>query len=148
MAWSDDIVGLNLRIARQERYIDSIEGTKSMLLGPRGENADPDNASHTDGCDPDDTAAAAQRWTGTGGHDAYMAWWRSQNPSVDASESNTLLKALYDSWKDWSDNGSDYGAQAGMATALAGHKTNRDALVAKRDALQSKIDNSDLDGPQ
>ena len=32
MAWSDDIALLNLRIARQERYRDWIEGTNSNVF--------------------------------------------------------------------------------------------------------------------
>ena len=70
MAWSDDIALLNLRIARQERYRDWIEGTNSNVFGPRGVDADWSNPAHTDGCDPNDSDAAAHRWTGTGGGDA------------------------------------------------------------------------------
>lgn len=148
MAWSDDIIQLNLRIARQQRFIDSIEGVNSMTLGPRGQNADPENPAHTDGCDPDDSAAAAQRWTGTGGNDAYFAWWRSQNPSVDASESNALLKAIYVEWKNWSDGGENFRAMAGIESQLTLHKATKAELIAKRDSYQAKIDSGALDGPQ
>ena len=140
MAWSDDIALLNLRIARQERYRDWIEGTNSNVFGPRGENADWSNPAHTDGCDPDDASHAAHRWTGTGGANAYFAWWRSQYP--DADENSTGVEGgVYDAWKHWSDNGSDITTETGYAEKLAAHKQNIVDLTAKRDLLQSNIDN-------
>ena len=44
MAWADDIALLNLRIARQQRYVDWLEGVNSNVFGPRGENADWSNS--------------------------------------------------------------------------------------------------------
>ena len=146
MAWSDDIAGLNLRIARQQRYIDFIEGTNSNVFGPRGVNADPNNPAHTDGCDPDDSEAATHRWTGTGGADAYFAWWRSQNGSVDENESNALTLGIYEQWKIWNDGGQNWRAMTGIEADLTSHKANLEALTAKRTLIQAKIDNGDLDG--
>ena len=140
MAWADDIALLNLRIARQQRFVDWLEGVNSSVHGPRGANADWANASHTDGCDPDDAVAAAHRWTGTGGADAYFAWWRTQYP--DADENSTGVEGgVYDAWKHWSDNGSDITTETGYAEKLAAHKQNITDLTTKRDLLQSNIDN-------
>ena len=146
MAWSDDIALLNLRIARQERYRDWIEGTNSNVFGPRGVDADWSNPAHTDGCDPNDSDAAAHRWTGTGGGDAYFAWWRSQYPSADENSTGIEL-AVYDEWKAWSDAGSNVRAQTGMEAALTAHKQNITDLTAKKNLLQSKIDSGASDGP-
>lgn len=150
MAWSDDIALLNLRIARQERYRDWIEGTNSNVFGPRGENADWSNPAHTDGCDPDDTTGASNhRWTGTGGGDAYFAWWRSQYPSVDENETDALTLGVYEQWKNWNDNLSqDIANEADYTTTLNSHKTTITELQSKKAILQAKIDNGDLDGPQ
>ena len=146
MAWSDDIALLNLRIARQERYRDWIEGTNSNVFGPRWVDADWSNPAHTDGCDPNDSDAAAHRWTGTGGGDAYFAWWRSQYPSADENSTGIEL-AVYDEWKAWSDAGSNVRAQTGMEAALTSHKQNITDLTAKKNLLQSKIDSGASDGP-
>ena len=149
MAWSDDIALLNLRIARQERYRDWIEGTNSNVFGPRGVDADWSNPAHTDGCDPNDSDAAAHRWTGTGGGDAYFAWWRSQYPSVDENETDPIALAIYELWKDWNDNLSqDIANQVDYTTTLNSHKTTITELQSKKAILQAKIDNGDLDGPQ
>ncbi len=140
-AWADQIVALNLRIARQKRYIDFIEGEEANVFGPRGEAADPDNPEHIDGCDPNDTTGAVNhRWTGVGGADAYFAWWRSQYPTVDENETDPLTRGVYEVWKDWYDKGSNYRAQEGMEAALTAHKQNLSDLTAKRDLIQSKID--------
>tara|TARA_Y100000004_G_scaffold52676_1_gene58440 strand:- start:5001 stop:5453 length:453 start_codon:yes stop_codon:yes gene_type:complete len=148
MEWSDNIALLNLRIARQERYRDWIEGINSNVFGPRGEAADWSNPAHTDGCDPNDTTGASNhRWTGTGGGDAYFAWWRSQYPTVDENETDPVTLGVYEAWKDWSDNGSNVRAQTGMEAALTAHKQNIADLTAKRDLLQSKIDSGASDGP-
>ncbi len=149
MAWSDDIQALDLRIARQQRYIDAIEGVNSCELGPRGVNADPDNPLHINGCDPDDDLAKAHRNTMTGGADAYFAWWRSGiGASVDVSESNTMIKGIYDLWKEWDEQGQDYGAMAGMATLLSQAKVFKQAFEDKKATYQNKIDTGALDGPQ
>ena len=139
-AWADQIAAIDLKIARQQRYVDFIEGTNSNVFGPRGANADPDNAAHTDGCDPADSAAAAQRWTGMGGSDAYFALWRSQYPSVDENETDPLTLAVYEGWKAWSDAGSNYRAQTGMEAALTTHKQNITDLNTKKSLIQGKID--------
>ena len=148
MAWSDDIALLNLRIARQERYRDWIEGTNSNVFGPRGENADWSNPAHTNGCDPDDTTGASNhRWTGTGGGDAYFAWWRSQYPTVDENETDPVTLGVYENWKEWNDSLSqDIANQADYTTNLDSHKATITALQNKKAALQAKIDNGDLDG--
>ena len=139
-AWADQIAAIDLKIARQKRYVDFIEGTDRNLCGRRGTDADPDNPAHTDGCDPADSAAAAHRWTGTGGADAYFAWWRSQYPSVDENETDPLTLGVYEAWKDWSDKGSNYRAQTGMEAALTAHKQNITDLTAKKNLIQGKID--------
>ena len=146
MAWSDDIALLNLIIALQERYRDWIEGTNSNVFGPRGVDADWSNPAHTDGCDPNDSDAAAHRWTGTGGGDVYFAWWRIQYPSADENSTGIEL-AVYDEWKAWSDAGSNVRAQTGMEAALTSHKQNITDLTAKKNLLQSKIDSGASDGP-
>ena len=150
MAWADDIALLDLRIARQQRYVDWLEGVNSNVFGPRGENADWSNPAHTDGCDPDDTMGAVnQRWTGTGGANAYFAWWRSQYPSVDENETDPIALAIYELWKDWNDNLSqDIANQVDYTTTLNSHKTTITELQSKKAILQAKIDNGDLDGPQ
>ena len=141
MAWADDIILLNLRIARQQRYVDWLEGVNSNVFGPRGANADPMNPAHTDGCDPDDSTSAAHRWTGTGGANAYFAWWRSQYPSADENTAG-IEGAVYDAWKHWNDTLSqDIANETGYADTLAGHKTTITNLTTKRDLLQSNIDN-------
>lgn len=150
MAWADDIALLDLRIARQQRYVDWLEGVNSNVFGPRGENADWSNPAHTDGCDPDDTTGASNhRWTGTGGANAYFAWWRSQYPSVDESESDPVTLAVYEEWKNWNNNLSqDIVNQVDYTTTLNSHKTTITELQSKKATLQAKIDNGDLDGPQ
>lgn len=150
MAWADDIALLDLRIARQQRYVDWLEGVNSNVFGPRGENADWSNPAHTDGCDPDDTTGASNhRWTGTGGANAYFAWWRSQYPSVDENETDPIALAIYELWKDWNDNLSqDIANQVDYTTTLNSHKTTITELQSKKAILQAKIDNGDLDGPQ
>ena len=150
MAWADDIALLDLRIARQQRYVDWLEGVNSNVFGPRGENADWSNPAHTDGCDPDDTTGASNhRWTGTGGANAYFAWWRSQYPSVDENETDPIALAIYELWKDWNDNLSqDIANQVDYTTTLNSHKTTITELQSKRASIQAKIDNGDLDGPQ
>lgn len=148
MAWADDIALLDLRIARQQRYVDWLEGVNSNVFGPRGENADWSNPAHTDGCDPDDTTGASNhRWTGTGGANAYFAWWRSQYPSVDENETDPIALAIYELWKDWNDNLSqDIANQVDYTTTLNSHKTTVTELQTKKATLQAKIDNGDLDG--
>jgi len=148
MAWSDDIALLDLKIARQQRYVDWLEGVNSNVFGPRGENADWSNPSHTDGCNPDDTTGASNhRWTGTGGANAYFAWWRSQYPSVDENETDAVTLAVYENWKEWNDSLSqDIANQADYTTNLNSHKATITALQNKKAALQAKIDNGDLDG--
>ena len=150
MAWADDIALLDLRIARQQRYVDWLEGVNSNVFGPRGENADWSNPAHTDGCDPDDTMGAVNhRWTGTGGANAYFAWWRSQYPSVDENETDPIALAIYELWKDWNNNLSqDIVNQVDYTTTLNNHKTTITELQSKKAILQAKIDNGDLDGPQ
>ena len=150
MAWADDIALLDLRIARQQRYVDWLEGVNSNVFGPRGENADWSNPAHTDGCDPAATTGASNhRWTGTGGANAYFAWWRSQYPSVDENETDPIALAIYELWKDWNDNLSqDIANQVDYTTTLNSHKTTITELQSKKAILQAKIDNGDLDGPQ
>ena len=150
MAWADDIALLDLRIARQQRYVDWLEGVNSNVFGPRGENADWSNPAHTDGCDPDDTTGASNhRWTGTGGANAYFAWWRSQYPSVDENETDPIALAIYELWKDWNNNLSqDIVNQVDYTTTLNNHKTTITELQSKKAIIQAKIDNGDLDGPQ
>ena len=150
MAWADDIALLDLRIARQQRYVDWLEGVNSNVFGPRGENADWSNPAHTDGCDPDDTTGASNhRWTGTGGANAYFTWWRSQYPSVDENETDPIALAIYELWKDWNNNLSqDIANQVDYTTTLNSHKTTITELQSKKAILQAKIDNGDLDGPQ
>ena len=148
MAWSDDIALLDLKIARQQRWVDWYEGVNSNVFGPRGENADWSNPSHTDGCNPDDTTGASNhRWTGTGGANAYFAWWRSQYPSVDENETDALTLGVYEQWKNWNDNLSqDIANEADYTTTLNSHKTTVTELQTKKATLQAKIDNGDLDG--
>ena len=147
MAWSDDIALLNLRIAKEQRLIDWFEGTNENLFGPRGENADPYNPAHTDGCDPNDTTgASAHRWRGTGGANAYYAWWRTEFPDAD-STSTGVEGAMYGLWNHWNTTLSgDIANETGYATTLATHKASKAAFITKRDALQAKIDNGDPDG--
>ena len=148
MAWSDDIALLDLKIARQQRYVDWLEGVNSNVFGPRGENADWSNPSHTDGCNPDDTTGASNhRWTGTGGANAYFAWWRSQYPTVDENETDPVTLGVYENWKEWNDSLSqDIANQADYTTTLNEHKATITAFQNKKAALQAKIDNGDLDG--
>ena len=150
MAWADDIALLDLRIARQQRYVDWLEGVNSNVFGPRGENADWSNPEHIDGCDPNDTMGASNhRWTGTGGANAYFAWWRSQYPTVDENETDPIALAIYELWKDWNNNLSqDIVNQVDYTTTLNSHKTTITELQSKKAILQAKIDNGDLDGPQ
>ena len=148
MAWSDDIALLDLKIARQQRYVDWLEGVNSNVFGPRGENSDWSNPSHTDGCNPDDTTGASNhRWTGTGGANAYFAWWRSQYPSVDESETDPVALGVYENWKEWNTTLSqDIANQVDYTTTLNSHKATITALQNKKASLQAKIDNGDLDG--
>ena len=145
MAYADEVAYLNLQIAKSQRWIDFIEGTNSNTFGPRGENADWTNPAHTNGCDPDDSTAAAHRWTGTGGGDAYFAWWRSQYPSADEN-STGVEKLVYDQWKAWSDGGSDIRAQGSNEADLTKFKEDLVTMKADRDALQGHIDAGDPDG--
>lgn len=146
MAWADDIKALNLKINRQQRFIDYIEGENENLFGPRGDNADPDNPLHIDGCDPADTDAAAHRWRGTGGGDAYFAWWRSQYPDADENSAGKTGEVFNLGYKLWVAAGSSVANMDTNSSDLSSHKATRDALIAKRDALQAKIDNGDPDG--
>tara|TARA_B100002019_G_C21251295_1_gene591279 strand:+ start:1584 stop:2036 length:453 start_codon:yes stop_codon:yes gene_type:complete len=146
MAWSDDIALLNLRIAKEQRLIDWFEGANENLFGPRGANADWSNPAHTDGCDPDDAVQAAHRHRCTGGANAYFAWWRTEFP--DADETSTGVEGvMYEMWNDWNTNLSqDIANDSDYTDTLATHKASKAAFITKRDALQAKIDNGDLDG--
>ena len=108
MAWSDDIALLNLRIARQERYRDWIEGTNSNVFEIE-ERMQIGVIQHIqtvvtlmiplvhliiDGL--------VQVVVTT-----YFAWWRSQYPTVDENETDPVTLLVYDAWKAWSDNGSN-----------------------------------------
>ena len=143
MAYADEKASIELRIAKIQRYIDWQEGVNSNTYGPYGENYD--GMSGTP--DADDTEAAAHRWTGTGGGNAYWAWWRSQNPTADATSTGAnarqteLIRDCYREWKLWSDNGSDVAAETGASAALTKMKSDIAALKADRDQLQDRIDN-------
>ena len=80
---------------------------------------------------PDDTDAAAHRWTGTGGGDAYLAWWRTQYPTADENTAG-LTGQMYDVWKHWSDNGSD-------VRAMDGNEAELTTLKAGLTAFQNKM---------
>jgi len=143
MAYADEVAFLNASIARSQRWIDFIEGTNSNTFGPRGANGD--WQTMTDGIDTSDTDAAAHRWTGTGGGDAYFAWWRSQFPSADEN-STGIEKQVYDQWKAWSDGGSDIRAQGQNEADLTKFKEDLVTMTADRDAIQGHIDAGDPDG--
>ena len=101
MAYADEKAGIVLKINKTQRYIDFVEGDNSNTYGPYGENYDGSGTP-----DASDTVAAAHRWTGVGGGDAYFAWWRAKFSGASLSSTGVEL-VVYKTWKDWEDNGSN-----------------------------------------
>ena len=69
----------------------------------------------------------------------YFAWWRSQYPSVDESESDPVALAVYEEWKNWNNNLSqDIVNQVDYTTTLNSHKTTITELQSKKNFKKQK----------